>query len=206
MFDGIPKWFIENHWCNGDSEVPDLPVDLVIMISYGAYKSGGLAQLTKATSAITHRACEIAKAHTEAVVVASPCKYLFPGSDRDERALRDNIACDYEVSPFWAEGMLNSVDEGLKLLKLILTRGIRAEHTVIVTGQSHSRFVRWLYGSLLVGCTITVICVPFETEYQADHRAKMQRTAWRWIIATFERHLAFAFLGRRIAKIHHSVD
>jgi non-ribosomal peptide synthetase component F len=131
---------------------------------------------------------------------------LFEGSAEKEKTLRYQITSEYEVFPFWAEGMLNSVDEGLKLLKLILTRGIRAEHTVIVTGQSHSRFVRWLYGLLLVGCKITVICVPFETEYQADHRAKMQRTAWRWLVATFERHLAFAFLGRRIAKIHHSVD
>lgn len=206
MFDRIPKWFIQNHWCNANENVPDLPVDLIIMISYGAYRSEGLTLLTVATAAITRRACEIAKTHPESVVVASPCKYLFPGADREERTLRGKITCDYEVSPFWADSMLNSVDEGLKILQLVLSRGMRAKHTVIVTGQSHSRFVRWLYGSLLPGCRITVICVPFEVEYQPDHSAKMQRTAWRWLIATIQRHVAFAILGRRIAKIHHSVD
>ena len=190
------NWWI-SWWDVGEHSAPRHPMpNLVVAISYGICPK----KLTDATRIIAENSLRLAS-ELGVPIVASSCCYLFNGAEEKEWQLKTKIWGDKALR---AGDMNNSVEEGQMIAQFIRVKMLPCEHLVIVTGQSHTRFIRWLYGKLFPTSKLTVIsAVDYEDEYQPDHPAVMQRTAFSWFRATLQRHVAFAILGMKIANLHH---
>jgi hypothetical protein len=188
---------------------PEPPIDFAVAISYGCHSK---EKLTVATEWNARLAGSLVKQYAEEKglvdmppVFVSNCTYLYPGAEYDEWLLRQSIFAQKGVTVQRAMDMQNSVQEVDAIRQHVQSLGLTPKHILVVTGQMHSRFVRWIYTKRFPGALVSIRCIPYWFEYQPDHPVLMQRGGWRWLLANIERHIAYFFLGDRIARVHHRI-
>ncbi|MES2087684.1 MAG: hypothetical protein V4467_01680 [Patescibacteria group bacterium] len=191
----VSKWGVENAL---PPEAP--PIDFFIGISYGMTRTN----LTVATERITRLTAEMARAQ-QAPIIISCCEYLFRGAAFSEWQLRHRIFETFRVRYYRAGDMNNSMQESRQILKCVSEHGLPTRHIGIVTGIGHSRFVSERYGKLFPNSKITITCVPFDSEYQPDHPAWIQRGPWRWLFAHVARQILYHVRGEKMADMQHWV-
>ena len=99
----------------------------------------------------------------------------------------------------------NSVEEAKNISKAV--KKVEPKCILIVTGELHSRSVRFIWQKVFPNTKILISCINFENEVERDSILPIQRTAARWAFANVARQVLLRILGlERMKNLHHSTS
>ncbi len=188
MFDTFVRfWKIENNYW----EIREWPVDLVIPICYTTRRD----RLTLATELNFQIALGYLKIFPEATLAFGNWPCGFQGAERVESELKYVLLPLLDSIKFLEVSILNSVDEAEKIRKATKDAGIEPRRILIVTGELHSRSVRFIYERVFPQAKILITCIHYRNEVEPGHIVRVQRTLWKWIPANLVRHALLRTVG-----------
>lgn len=198
----LAKLFVR-HW-----KVPRITPrnpDVVVAICYGVLPD----RLADGTEATLEEAIWLARRFGDAKIAFGNATICFPGSEDVERREKMRLIERRDISAERIIDMpiVNSVTEATRLRDVFEKLGLEPREITIVAAEAHSRSVMYIFRRVFPGVRLSLVHVPFETEYQPDHTVTLQTRPWLWIAANIARHLALVTLGlERVGRVTHHTE
>ncbi len=133
--------------------------------------------------------------------------YFYDGCKGDEDRLKEQYLTDDKMIPDIrliksSAGITNSVTEAREIKRALSGAGIEPRTIAVVLDWPHARSARIIYEKTFPGVRIMLHSV--EGKWGKSHRAKLQRSGWKWLIANLGRHFFLRTLGiEYVADIQH---
>lgn len=155
-------------------------VNLIIPVSYGTTPRG----LVVGTKRILGGAMYWGEVFKKAPIVFSCCEYLFPGAAQVESGYKTDISKNYPSPVIPSGTMNNSIQEAWVIKEKIKDNTLPHKVILVITGEIHSRSARFIWKKTFPQSVVIIRCIPWNFEFQANHPAILQRSAWRWFLAS----------------------
>lgn len=189
--------------CDSTDTIKKSRVDLIVPICYGL---SGYQRLSVATKLNLEMALEALRISPEAIIAFGNCSYIFPGSEKVESELKNELLKSVDRSKILEVTITNSIDESEHILEVVRKAGVKPRCILIITGELHSRSVRYIWKRVFPEAQIIIACINYRNEVEIDHLIPIQRTISRWIFANIARQLLLRIFGFSIRHLHHRSD
>ncbi|MFA6551991.1 MAG: hypothetical protein WCT19_00645 [Candidatus Paceibacterota bacterium] len=177
--------------------------DLVVPLGYGLTIDDELPDATKKT---VLEAIRVAEKHKARIVWASS-NYFFPGCERVENEKKLALfGPEFSMSPILiGSGITNSVSEAREIKIACQKASLFPKDIVVVCDWPHARSTRLIWRKVFPESNILIRNV--EGHWDETHRATLQKSQERWLLACLLRHVALITLGHeRVSRIQHPTD
>ena len=177
--------------------------DLVVALGYGLNIDSTLPPATEMT---LRHAVEFSR-EFNAPLAWSSSNYFFRGSEIVENQKKMDLAKKYgipESQVVVGKGISNSVTEAKEIKAALAERGIYPSRILVVGDWAHARSALIIWKKVFPDAKITFF--GLETLWNQKHRASLQKSYLKWLIACFMRHGALRVLGIDwVAKKQHPI-